>query len=160
MSPEVGTTSVLVWISCGSVRFFWIRFGSDSRSARKIPGLDLETDFTVCAQRTSLPVRPFQRISRVGGAQRILLVWFAVTRSKVREQCGFRAAVVHASAVADFSDHCSELRGRHSGCIFKRGQQDNLKKEECQRKTKRAAAKLRSCKRALGFPMLLIFSNT
>ena len=58
MSPEVGTTSVLVWISCGSVRFFWIRFGSDSRSSRKISwtGSRFRRIHSFCAQRTSLPV--------------------------------------------------------------------------------------------------------
>ena len=62
---------------CGSravlFGFFWIRFGSDSRSSRKISwtGSRFRRIHSFCAQRTSLPVHPVQRISRVGGGTAI-----------------------------------------------------------------------------------------
>ena len=55
---------------CGSraVLFGFSGFVLDQIRALRERFLDwIWTDFTVCAQRTSLPVHPFQRISRVGG---------------------------------------------------------------------------------------------
>ena len=66
MSPggnDLGARVVLVQ----SVRFFWILWIRFALVAKDSLDWIWRTVFTVCAQRTSLPVRPFQRISRVGG---------------------------------------------------------------------------------------------
>ena len=52
-----------------SVRFFWILWIRFALVAKDSLDWIWRTDFTVCAQRTSLPVHPVQRISSVGGAQ-------------------------------------------------------------------------------------------
>ena len=89
MSPEVGSTSALIRSREVSVRSL-DSSGSDSCSSRKISwtgsGFRRITVFALSALHYLCTL--YSAFLAWGGAQQVLLVWFAATRSKVREQRG------------------------------------------------------------------------
>ena len=101
---------MLVWFSCGSVRFFGFALDQIRARRERFLGLDLDLDrfhglrsahFTTCATCTT-------HFRAGGGAQLFLLVWVAATRSSFVGVLSLLQAVY--ASVAEFSDHYSAVR--------------------------------------------------